>query len=147
MSATRLEIPYPEFTAALRGLNRVHYEVNSSPLPRTVVDLVRLRVSQMNGCSYCVQQHWAEAREHGVPERELALLSVWRTTVVFDDSERAALRMAEALTALPTGSERDEAVADVNAHFDHDEAVALLMAIAEINAWNRLAIGGGRHAL
>lgn len=144
--ASSTEIPYREFAPAMRGMMQVHSAVDASPVPRAVIALVRLRASQMNGCSYCVQVHWAEARDHGVPDDKLALLATWHSAPWFTAGERAALQMTEALTTLAARDAVDRAVQVASEEFDPEELAALLMAVAEINAWNRLAVGGGRHA-
>jgi AhpD family alkylhydroperoxidase len=146
MPGGRPTIPYRDFTPAMGGLSRVHSAVNDSALPRPIVDLVRVRASQMNRCSYCIQVHWREALDHGVEDAKLALLPAWRHASAFTPREHAALAMTEAVTTLACDEAITSAARRAADVYDDDELAALLVAIAEINAWNRLAIGGGRHA-
>lgn len=102
--------------------------------------LVKLRASQINGCAYCIDMHWTEARAHGEPEQRLAQLDAWSESPYFDERERAALTLTEAVTNVSSNHVPDEAWAEAEAHFGPDELVNLLFAIATINAWNRIAI-------
>lgn len=116
--------------------------INGSPVPRATLDLLRLRVSQINGCGYCVDMHAREAQEAGVSERRVHALAAWRDTPFFSDEERAALALAEAATRIsdnPDGVPDDvwDAAAD---HYDKESLAALVMAIASINAWNRINV-------
>jgi AhpD family alkylhydroperoxidase len=107
-------------------------------------DLIFLRVSQINGCSFCVDNHAAQALENGESARRLSLLALWRETPLFSDSERAALAWAERLTRLGDHGPSDEAFQSLRAHFSDKQVVTLTLAISLINALNRLAIGFGR---
>lgn len=107
-------------------------------------DLVFLRVSQINGCSFCIDNHAAQALESGESARRLNLLALWRETPLFSDSERAALAWAERVTRLGDHGPSDEAFESLRAHFSDKRVVTLTLAISLINALNRLAIGFGR---
>ena len=115
-------------TAAEEGLDPV------------VADLVRIRVSQLNGCGFCLDLHSGAARTAGVDERRLSALAAWRLTPFFDRRERAALALAEAVTLLPTSPDLDHAYDEAAATFGERELGALLWTIAAINAWNRIAV-------
>jgi AhpD family alkylhydroperoxidase len=129
----------PGVGAALRALGQA---VDESGLEKPLTELVKLRASQLNGCAFCVQLHLNVARQLGVDARKLDLVAVWRDAGVFGARERAALAWAEALTRLG-GAEGapDDLFEQVLAHFSVPEAVNLTAAIANINAWNRIAVG------
>ena len=116
----------------------LHAQVKSSGLDHALVELVKVRVSQLNGCAYCVALHVDEAKKAGVSETRLHLLAVWREAPVYSDAERAALAWAETLTLLPGRDVPNEAFAAVRAAFTVEQVAELSVAIVEINAWNRL---------
>ena len=103
--------------------------------------LVKLRVSQMNGCAYCLHMHSEEALKLGERPERLILLDAWHESALFTDRERAALAWAESLTRIAETHAPDDVYEEVSKHFSQDELIPLSIAIAMINAWNRLAIG------
>lgn len=103
--------------------------------------LIELRVSQINGCVYCVDLHTREARSAGETQQRLDCLVVWRESQFFDAQERAALAWAEALTRVSEAGAPHPLYEAVLAHFTPEEVVDLTLIIAQMNAWNRLAIG------
>ena len=107
-------------------------------------DLVFLRVSQINGCAFCVDNHAAQALQAGESARRLNALALWRDTPLFSDAERAALAWAEGVTRLGDRGPSDEAFQSLRAHFSDKQVVTLTLAIGLINGLNRLAIGFGR---
>lgn len=107
-------------------------------LDAALLELLKIRVSQINGCAFCIDLHVAQARKLGVDERRMHLLAAWREAGAFGEVERAALGWAEALTRLPGGEVTDEAHAQAAAHFTPAQLADLSLAVAEINAWNRL---------
>jgi uncharacterized peroxidase-related enzyme len=107
-------------------------------------DLLLLRVSQINGCAYCVDLHGAEALKAGESARRLNALAVWRETPFFSERERAALGWAEDVTTLPEPSALDEAYASLRALFSDQEIVALTFVVALMNSLNRMSIAFGR---
>lgn len=109
-------------------------------LEASLLNLVSLRISQINGCPYCVDAHWRDARQAGEDDQRLNGLVVWRETPFFTDRERAALAWAEAVTCLPEGHVSDDHFTAVRRHFADKELVDLTMAAAQMNALNRLAI-------
>ena len=106
-----------------------------------LLDLIKLRASQINQCAYCVDTHSSDARKAGETERRLQCVAVWRETPFFTERERAALTWTEALTELSTSHAPDADYELLKAHFSEKEMVDLTVAISTINAWNRLGVG------
>jgi len=127
----------PETVNALMALES---QVASSGLEQSLIELVKTRASQINGCAYCINMHTQDARKHGETEQRLYLLNAWREAPVYTDRERAALAWTDAVTLISDTHAPDDAYAEVRAHFSEAETVNLTMLIATINAWNRLAI-------
>ena len=109
-------------------------------LDRTLLHLVEIRASQINGCAYCIDMHTKDARLAGETEQRIYALSAWRETPFFTDRERAALEWTEAVTRVGDTHVPDELYERVSAHFDEAELVALTFGVVVINSWNRLAI-------
>ncbi len=105
--------------------------------------MIELRVSQINGCAYCVDLHTMEARKAGETTQRLDCLTVWREVSFFDDAEKAALEWAEAVTSIATTGAPDNLYAALSEHYSEAEIVDLTLIIAQMNAWNRLAISFG----
>lgn len=138
MSGVR--IPFetaPEAREALRGLEK--YLARAS-LPRDLLELVKLRVSMLNGCAFCVNMHWTNLRAAGESEQRLYSLAAWREQSGYSPRERAALAWAESLTRVAETGVPDAAFAEVSGHFSSKEIADLSYAIAVINAWNRLCV-------
>jgi AhpD family alkylhydroperoxidase len=114
--------------------------VEASGLERSLLELVKVRGSQINGCAYCLDMHTKDARALGETEQRLYALSAWRETPFFSDRERAALEWTEAITRIADTHVPDDVYERVRQHFDERELVALTFAAVAINAWNRLAI-------
>ena len=102
--------------------------------------LVELRVSQINGCAYCVDLHTTEARAAGEGQQRLDCLTVWRETPFFNEAERAALAWAEAVTRVADDGAPEDLFRNLGAHFTEKQTVDLTLIIAQMNAWNRIAI-------
>lgn len=115
--------------------------VRNSGLEETLIVLVKLRASQINGCSYCIDMHTKDARANGESEQRLYALSAWRETPFFTDRERAALNWTEALTLISESQAPDSIYEDVRQRFSELELVNLTMAIVTINGWNRICVG------
>ena len=133
----------PEISRAVGALDRA--ERDAGYLDPVIRELINIRVSQVNGCAYCIDMHWKDARATGETEQRLYGLDAWRESPYYSDRERAALEWTEALTNItaPTsgGSHVPDAVFDsVRGHFSEKELADLTWAIAGINAWNRVAI-------
>lgn len=107
----------------------------------TILKLIKMRVSQINGCAFCLHMHSADALKAGESVVRLVLLDAWEESALYTPRERAALAWAEALTRVADTHAPDAAWEAVRAHFSEDEAIALSIAIGMINTWNRLAIG------
>jgi AhpD family alkylhydroperoxidase len=109
-------------------------------LDRRLHDLVSLRASQINGCAFCVDMHWKDARAGGESEARLYSLETWRESPLYTERERAALDLCEATTLVADTHVPDDVWERARASFDDDELAQLVMAIAAINAWNRMNI-------
>lgn len=125
--------------AAARALAALAASVVESGFDTGLAELVKVRVSQMNGCAFCVGFHLDLARKAGVEPAKLDLLAVWRDAPVFSARERAALGWAEQLTLATPDAEGDAARAGMREMFDEAELVQLTVVVATINAWNRIA--------
>jgi AhpD family alkylhydroperoxidase len=111
-----------------------------SGLEAALLELIKIRVSQINGCAFCLDMHTKDARAAGETEQRLYALPAWRETPFFSDRERAALAWAEAVTRVSETHVADEVYETVRQHFTEKELVDLTLAIVAINGWNRLAI-------
>jgi len=118
----------------------VHSYVQNSGLSLGLLELVKMRVSQINGCAFCIAMHVPLARKHGISEDQLHLLAAWREAPIYSPKECAALAWAEALTRLTGGDVSNEVYIEMRQHFSEKEVADLSFAVAEINAWNRLMI-------
>jgi AhpD family alkylhydroperoxidase len=112
----------------------------ASGLERSLLELVRLRASQINHCAYCIDMHTKDARAQGETEQRLYLVSAWREAPFYSDRERAALEWTEAVTNVGDTHVPDNVFERVRQHFDEAELVALTFAVVAINSWNRLAV-------
>ena len=138
----RMKNPLFVFPEALNGILAVDKALQSAGLPEVTKKLVVLRASQINGCGYCVDMHARELREANQSPERIAAVAAWRDTRYFDDAERAALALAEAVTRL---ADRADAVSDAvwdeaARHFDEKALAALVVTIALINAFNRVNV-------
>ena len=113
----------------------------SSKLEGSLLELIKMRASQINGCAFSIDMHSKDARMNGETEQRLYVLPAWRETSFFTNRERAALAWTEALTLITEGHAPDEVYAEVRKEFGEEELVNLSLAIITANAWNRLAIG------
>ena len=127
--------------AAAKAMYALQAAVNASGLEPSLQELVKLRVSQINGCAYCIDLHSREATAKGEKPERLFLLDAWREAPVYTPRERAALGWAEALTLVSTTHVPDDVYAEARAHFEEAELVNLTLAVVAINGWNRFAIG------
>ena len=127
----------PAVAAALRELSKTAGEAG---LDKRLVELIKVRASQINGCAFCVQFHINLARKLGVPVAKLDLVAVWREAGIFDARENAALAWTETLTRLGPEAASDADYAALRAAFNEDEALFLTVAIGVINQWNRIGV-------
>lgn len=111
-------------------------------LELSLIHLIKLRASQLNGCAYCIDMHWKDLRAIGETEQRLCGLDAWEESPYYTDRERAALAWTEAVTLVANHHVPDEVYEKVRPHFTEKELADLTLAIATINAWNRLAIAG-----
>jgi len=109
-------------------------------LEEPLLHLIKLRASQLNGCAYCIDMHWKDARAQGETEQRLYGLDAWEESPYYTDRERAALRWTESVTHLAQGHVPDSVYEAVKPHFSEKELADLTLAVAAINAWNRIAI-------
>ncbi|CAH0258545.1 carboxymuconolactone decarboxylase family protein [Peribacillus simplex] len=105
-----------------------------------LIELIKIRASQINGCAYCLDMHTKDARAMGETEQRIYCLSAWRESPFYSDSERAALELTEAVTAISANGVPDELYERVRLHFDEKQYIDLVTIIITINGWNRLAI-------
>lgn len=127
----------PEAMKAMLAIN--HY-ANNSGLEKSLLELIKIRASQLNGCAYCIDMHTKDARSIGETEQRIYGLSAWRETPFYTDRERAALEWTETVTLISQHHVSDELYEQVRQQFSEAEVVALTVAIITINGWNRLAI-------
>ena len=127
----------PEVRAALTALSKA---VGDSGFDKALIELIKIRASQINGCTFCVQFHLNLARKFGVPQTKLDLVAVWRDAGIFNAREMAALAWTEALTRVTPSGVADEDFSAVHKEFGESELVFLTAAVASINAWNRIAM-------
>jgi AhpD family alkylhydroperoxidase len=126
---------------AIKAMIGLEERIGKSALEKSLVELVRLRASQINGCAFCVDMHTTDARKGGETERRLATTVVWRETPFFTDRERAALEWTEALTLVSVEHVPDAVWDTVRPWFNDEELVDLTLLVIAINGWNRMAIG------
>ena len=129
------------FPAAIEAMAGLEQAVRASSLDPELLEMVKLRASQLNGCGYCVDMHTKDASAIGVDPQRLHLVVAWREAPCYSERERAALAWCEALTLLPSSDVPDDLYDEVRRHFDEEEVVALTLAVVAINGWNRLAVG------
>ncbi len=127
----------PEGYQAASGMEKY---VSNSGLDKGLLHLIKLRASQLNGCAYCIDMHWKDARAAGETEQRLYGLSAWAESPYYTSRERAALRWTEIITRIGDNHAPDSEYTAVREEFDEKELVDLTWGIATINAWNRLAI-------
>ena len=122
---------------AMRGLENYLHE---SGLEESLLHLIKLRASQINGCAYCIDMHWKDLKSIGETDQRLYELNAWEESPFYSDRERAALAWTEAVTRVAESRVPNELYEEVRQHFSEKELADLTLAIAAINAWNRLAI-------
>ena len=127
----------PAANEAMRGVERY---VRASGLERSLIELVKIRASQLNGCAFCLDMHTKDARAAGESEQRIYVLSAWRDAPFYSERERAALAWTEALTRLAPDGVPDELYERARKVFNEVELVNLTMAVVAINGWNRLSV-------
>ena len=125
---------------AMKALGALESYVQGSGLEPSLIELVKTRASQINGCAYCLHMHTRDARVKGESEERLYLLDAWRESPLYTERERAALAWTEAVTLVSETHVPEDVYEEVRRHFAEDELVKLTLLVATINAWNRMAI-------
>jgi AhpD family alkylhydroperoxidase len=125
----------------MQAMLELEGKVSGSGLEKSLMGLVKVRASQINGCAFCINMHSKDAREHGESEERLYLLNAWREAPCFSERERAALVWTEALTLLSQTHAPEADYEAMKAQFTEEEQVKLTLLIATINSWNRIVVG------
>lgn len=133
--------PFTVSPAAMQPWIELGKTIQTDGLEPVLKELVMTRVSQINGCAWCLHHHTIDARKRGDSEERLYLLSAWRESVLYSERERAALLWAEVLTLVAETHAPDDAYEALRCHFTAEEQVRLTLLIAQVNAWNRIKIG------
>ena len=136
---TRMEY-WKAAPGAYKAMMALETYLRDSGLEKPLLHMVKLRASQINGCAYCIDMHWKDARAAGESEQRLYGLDAWREAPYYPERERAALAWTEALTNVTDGHDPDAAFDAVRGHFQDKELADLSWVVAAINAWNRIAI-------
>ncbi len=126
--------------AAYKAVLGLEQFVRSTGIDPRILELIKIRASQINGCAYCIDMHTKDARAAGETEQRIYSLDAWRETPFYSEKERAALALTEAVTLIREGHVPDAVFEEARSHFDEAELLNLTLAIATINVWNRLAI-------
>lgn len=135
-------VPYYQLAPkSFQALLALSATVHNSSIGVKLVDLILLRLSQINGCAFCIDMHWRDLIKQDVDPRHLNALAGWREAPFFSDRERAALHWAELINATPHSDASDEEFAKLKAHFNDTEIAEIGFTIAAINAWNLLNVG------
>ena len=137
----RLDNPHALFPAGMKAMIALETALHQTGLDPVLLELVKLRSSQINGCAFCIHMHTTALRKRGVEEMKLYLLTAWRESSLFTPRERAALGWTEALTRVAETGAPDGDYTDLAFEFAEEEQVQLTFAIGAINLWNRLQVG------
>jgi AhpD family alkylhydroperoxidase len=127
--------------AVYEALLALEKAVENSELEKPLLELLKIRASQINKCAFCLHMHTRDARKAGEREERIYVLDAWRESPLFSERERAALAWTEALTLLPETGAPDDVYAEVSAQFSEPEIANLTLAIGAINMWNRFGVG------
>jgi len=138
--APRIDITKYLTSGPARSILALQREVQSSGLEHSLLELMKIRASQINGCAYCIDMHTKDARARGETEQRIYALNAWRESPFYTDRERAALEWTESLTLVSKTQVPDAVYEEVRKHFTEAEVVALTFAVVAITSWNRLAI-------
>lgn len=126
---------------SIRAMQSVEATIKAGGLDMTLLELVKLRASQINGCAFCIHMHTTDLRQRGESEMRIYMLNAWRESSLYSDRERAALGWTESLTRLAETGAPDADFEPLKAVFSEPEIVSLTLAIGAINVWNRLQVG------
>ena len=139
----RMKNPAFVLPDGFKGIGHLLTAVAKGGVPKATLELVGLRASQINGCTSCVQGHWEEAKKAGESDERILTVSAWRESPYFDDAERAALALTDALTRLADRSDDavpDDLWAEVTKYYDEEQVAALILQIATLNLFNRINV-------
>ena len=136
----RIDISKHMKSASVQAMLKLSHTVEASGLERPLMELVKIRASQINGCAYCIDMHTKDARVLGETEQRIYALNAWRETPFFTPRERAALAWTEAVTRVADTHVPDDVYEEVRPHFTEEELLALTFEVVVINGWNRLAV-------
>lgn len=137
----RVDNPFKAAPEAIKAMMAVEAALRGSGLEHSLLELVKMRASQINGCAFCIHMHATDARAAGETEMRLYMLNAWRETSLYSDRERAALAWTESLTRLVETGAPDADYGLIEQSFTEAERVNLTLAIGAINLWNRLQVG------
>ncbi len=137
----RLQDPHKLVPDAVKAMMALEAAIKKSSLEHNLIELVKLRASQINGCAFCIHMHTTDLRAHGESEMRLYMLNAWRESPLYSDRERAALSWTESLTLLAATGAPDSDYELLKSEFTESEQVNLTMLIGSINVWNRLQVG------
>lgn len=132
---------YKANPAAIKAMGALEQQINKSTIEKPLIELIRLRASQINGCAFCVNMHSEDAKKGGESDKRINTVVAWRETPFFTDRERAALEWTESLTLISQTHAPDDVWQRVKEHFSEAEIVDLTLLIVAINGWNRFGIG------
>lgn len=136
-----MRLDYHEHADVMRAMGGLETAVKRGPLERSLLELVKIRASQLNGCAHCLEMHTKDARAEGESDDRLHLVAAWREAEgMFTAREQAALQWCEDVTLLADRGIDDQAFAAASTEFDEDDLCSLTLAIVAINGWNRLAV-------
>jgi AhpD family alkylhydroperoxidase len=133
--------PYAAAPETMKAAAAIEPIIAASGLEPSLIELVKTRTSQINGCAFCIHMHTRDARAHGETEERLYLLNAWRESSLYTDRERAALAWTEALTLIAETHAPDDVYEELRKHFNETETTNLTVLVGLINTWNRIAIG------
>ncbi|NMG09403.1 carboxymuconolactone decarboxylase family protein [Brasilonema sp. UFV-L1] len=139
MTVQRIELKTVE-PAAYKAMFELEKYLATSRLSKTLLELIKIRASQINSCAFCIDMHTKDARHYGETEQRIYALNAWRETPFFTPEERAVLAFTEAVTLITKNHVPDDVYEEVSRYFDANQIAQILMAIVAINGWNRIAI-------
>jgi AhpD family alkylhydroperoxidase len=139
MAVQRIDLKTVE-PAAYKVMFELEKYLATSRLSKTLLELIKIRASQINGCAFCIDMHTKDARHYGETEQRIYALNAWRESPFFTPEERAVLAFTEAVTLITKNHVPDDVYEEVSRYFDTNQIAQILMAIVAINGWNRIAI-------
>jgi AhpD family alkylhydroperoxidase len=135
--------PYEVAPDVFKHATGVQQAIEASGLDKTIIELIKLRASQLNGCAYCLNMHAHDALKHGETQARIFVLAGWKESTLYSPRERAALAFTDAMTHVASRGTAEPEVSELKKHFDEKEVVAIVNQVAMINFWNRIAVSFG----